>query len=391
MQQATTQCPQSESVFFEPGAATLPVVVASDGRDEGGRAITGAFLRRCCLPLPEAFDYFRSFHRSLGIVLTLRCPLECAHCGVSSGPARNEAVGGDWLVSSIREAGPKQRLRLLMITGGEPFLEPTRLKAILREAAEFGIQASVDTSAHWASGLIHARRFLEKFPGLTHLNVSADAFHEPFVPLGHVRNALLAALEQGIHPSLMVRVFDQSGDPFLERLYRGLGEPLLRRVSLDLAGIGPVGRAAELAVPPAAQRRPSRAFPAGACDFAHQPLVTHDGTLLVCCNQRVARKYKPLQLGNLEDTSLEELTRAAHENLLLQALRVWGPRELAEWLVADGLGGRLQGSYRGNDLCSLCEDVVSQPDLVAHLRARLQASAGELALGRALRYVEVSA
>ncbi len=340
---------------------------------------------------PEAV-YRKRFHRALGINVTMKCPLTCAHCSVHSGPTRGEKLDRDVIVRALREIGAHGKIRKLSISGGEPFAAREVLQAILQVAAEHHIDALVTTSAYWAVGRQRACHFLAEFPGLTHLLVSADEYHEPFVPLAYVKNALLAALRCNIVPELAIRVWDVQADPFLERLTAALGVDLLEQVGIDLERIQPVGRGADLPLPPMAQRPMVSALPAGACDVAHQPIVDTDGTVLACCNQDLARKNPPLRLGNLASDSFVTITQAAEQNPLLHALRLWGPRRLADMVREHGMGGKLKGTYPQGDICALCDDLLSQPDLVAVLQRALDTPEvrAEIALGRLLRFGETA-
>ena len=336
----------------------------------------------------------KQFHRALGINLTMTCPLRCAHCCVDSSPQRKEMLEGKWIVQRLREIGGRGQIEQLVISGGEPFLNAGLLREILQVARQHGLGALVHTSAYWAKSPRKAVEFLAGFPGLTHLCVSADEYHEPFVPLDNVRCGLLASLGHGLVTELAVRVWDTDGDPFLDRLEAVLGSELLARVHVDLASIGWVGRARSLASPRVGVAPPPRVggFPAGACDTSHLPIVDHDGAVLACCNTELARKNRPLQLGNLQEETFEAITDRAQRNNLLHAIRLWGPARLAEILIDHGEAEALQGVYPKGDICSLCNDVLSQPRLVALLERVLGSPAceAEIMLARLLRFGETA-
>ncbi len=332
----------------------------------------------------------KRFHRTLGVNLTMACPLACAHCAVESGPWRRERVDGELLLARLREADAG-RLRQLLVQGGEPFLELGLLRRMLALAAERGLAAMVVTSAHWATSPERAVRVLRGLPGLTELAVSADEFHLPWVPLERVGWALRAALECGLRPWLLVRVWDPEADPFLARLHAALGDDLIARVGLEVSGVSPLGRARSLPTPAHAVRPLERDFPDGACDIAHHPVIETDGRVLACCNTEVAGRQPALQLGRLADEPLAAMTERAEKNLVLQAIRLWGPRRLAGLLTARGLGDRLAGLYPRGGICSLCEDIVGKPELVAALHAALEEHREEIELARLVRFGEHAA
>jgi hypothetical protein len=279
------------------------------------------------------------------------------------------------------------RTRAWPHAGGEPFLALTLLRSVIEVAARYRIDTYVLTSAHWATGAARAARILAGLPGLTHLAVSADRYHLPFVPLSHVRHALLAAIECGVRPGLTIRLVDPD-DPFLPELRAALGEDLMARVGVELGWVTPVGRGRDLPLPPHRQRPPTRELPAGACDLVHHPIVGSDGRVLACCNEGVARRNAPLQLGDLRAEPFTRMTERAEDDLLLHAIRLWGPKRLAEMVQARGLGDRLKGVYPRGDICALCDDLTGQPELVRVLRAELEARREEIVLARLVRFGE---
>lgn len=333
----------------------------------------------------------KQFHAALGLLITLKCPLECAHCSVDSGPKRSEILDRDLIVHRLRELGREGKVKQLILTGGEPFAVPGLFAAILDVAAESCLRVMANTSAYWVTSLEKASATLRRFPGITQLCVSADEYHAPFVPLQNIKNALLAAMECGIVPELSIRVWDTTADPFLEGLYSLLGEDLIEISFIDLERIVPVGRASALPVPSGARQPQIVGFPEGACDVAHQPSVDHDGKVLACCNTLLARKNDPLQLGDLRKQSFSDISRGAEHNNLLHALRLWGPRRLAEIVMEEGLGDRLKSSHQQGNICSLCDDLLSQTDLVNLLESVLEGPEmqEEIVLGRLLRYGEM--
>ncbi|MFP4002379.1 MAG: radical SAM protein [Alphaproteobacteria bacterium] len=338
----------------------------------------------------DADAWFHMFHRSLGVHLTMRCPLRCAHCSVHSGPERHETVDGPLLLSRLEEMGREGSVKRLCLSGGEPFLVRTLLMDILEIAERHGIVTIINTAAHWAGTPQRARNTLRDIPDGVHIAVSADQYHTEFVPIDNVRNALQASLERGLFTALVLRAWDGESDPFTHELRAFLGEELWSSVKLDIDVIKHVGRGEDL------PRRTPQApvspgdIRAGYCDFADQPVVDSDNTVLACCNTQGARGAPHLHLGHLESDSVTGITEKADRDLILQAIRVWGPAALRDLLKEGGLGHRLAAAYPDDSICHLCTDICSKPDLVEYLQRRLNEPDlyAELAASRLLRYGE---
>ena len=336
--------------------------------------------------------YAKSFHQALGILVTMKCPLECAHCGIESSPRREEVLDRDLIVSRLREIGEQGKIKQLIITGGEPFSVRPLLQSILEVAFEYDICTYVQSSGFWASSKERAIATLTQLPRITNLGISADEYHESFVPLQYVKNALEAALECGMLPEICLRVWDMDNDPFLKHFYDVIGSDLLDQVYLDFEKIHAFGRGAQFLDPDQVEKNKIDYLPQGACDLAHHASIDCDGKVLACCNTRMARKYPALQLGDLNEKSFTQMTDEAEENYLLQAIRVWGPKRLAEIVIEQGMGDRLKGIYDKNNICLLCTDLLSQPEIVELLTEVLNTPEikEELILSRLLRYGEIS-
>ncbi|MGY6528823.1 MAG: radical SAM protein [Cyanobacterium sp.] len=336
--------------------------------------------------------YAKSFHQALGILVTMKCPLECAHCGIESSPRREEVLDQELIVSRLREIGKQGKIKQLIITGGEPFAVRPLLHSILEVALEYDIYTYVQSSGFWASSKERAIATLTPLPRITHLGISADEYHESFVPLQYVKNAVEAALECGMLPEISLRVWDMDNDPFLQHFYNVIGQDLLEQVYIDFEKIIPLGRGTQFLSVEQIQKNKIDHFPEGACNLAHHASVDCDGKVLACCNTRMARKYPALQLGDLNEKSFTQMTNEAEENYLLQAIRVWGPKRLAEIVIKHGMGDRLKDVYEKDSICLLCTDLLSKPEIVELLTEVLNTPEvkEELILSRLLRYGEIS-
>jgi hypothetical protein len=131
----------------------------------------------------------------------------------------------------LQELTETQQLQTLTVHGGEPFLYLDALVEILKSAHKLNIpQRWVITNGFWATTEAIARQYLRalKDAGLTCITVSADAFHQEYVPLKKIRNCITAALDLdfkrvcvdsyfviGPHAD---NLFDTSTSSILERL-----------------------------------------------------------------------------------------------------------------------------------------------------------------------------
>ncbi|TGY90613.1 radical SAM protein [Marinicauda algicola] len=340
---------------------------------------------------PDPDRYFHLFHRSLGIHMTMQCPLECAHCSVSSGPKRGERVDSELLLRRLEEIGREGHVRRLSLSGGEPFLMRPLLRAIAAWAQRYGVALYINTAGHFARSRERALDWLGDIEGEITIAISADRYHLPFVDMANIRHLAEAAFEREFGVALVIRVHEGEDDAFLAELRECLGERVWRRAKLDIAPVVYAGRGASLPGAPQAAETPLEEIADTPCQVADQPVADTDGKVYACCNTEAGRRVPALVLGDLVREGLPEMTRRADGDVLLQAIRTWGPRQLARLLQADGLAGRLTGRYRDRSICNLCEDILGDPALNAHLRKRLKTGAlrDELEAGRLLRRGEI--
>jgi organic radical activating enzyme len=335
-------------------------------------------------------DFYNRFQRTLMISLTARCNIECAHCAVWSGPERAERLSREQLVPELAELLEGGWIDAMAVSGGEPFLELDTLREIAALARRRAAPLAVHTNGFWAKTHGRARELLQGLPGITQLQVSTDEYHQEHLPLERVRNAIKAAVDCGLQAELLVCTWQGDQDPFRHQVRSVMGEDLLARVRVLPSVIDPVGRAASLS-----ERciEPLRAeLPAGRCLQVNRPTLAEDGHLCACCNLSVANRSapNPLRLGNLSTGSLTDILDRSEQDWLLHALRVGGPRYLAELARTRGVDGVSAKRYRRGAICDLCADLWADPTTSEAVQKALGDAdvQAEIASLRALLYRE---
>ena len=133
-----------------------------------------------------------------GLMLTDWCNAECDSCYLGCGPGKTDWMATDEALRLWRElidASPHGcRVHL---TGGEPFGRWEQLIAICQAAREQGLGPldKVETNAYWATddGVIEDRLAALDDAGMDTLMVSADPYHQQYVPLAQVRRLVACA------------------------------------------------------------------------------------------------------------------------------------------------------------------------------------------------------
>ncbi len=135
-----------------------------------------------------------------GLMITYRCNARCASCYLACGPDRGGAMPVDAALAvweGLVAASPHGcRIHL---SGGEPFLDWPRLIEICRAARRQGLGPlqKVETNAFWATDdaiVADYCRALDE-AGMETLAISADPYHQQFVPLANCRRAAAVAAD----------------------------------------------------------------------------------------------------------------------------------------------------------------------------------------------------
>ncbi len=180
---------------------------------EGDKRYNTAMGPKRSNPMPVKYWSFA------GLLLTDWCNARCACCYLSCGPDRSrqmsvEEAMGHW--RGLIEASPHGcRVHL---TGGEPFGNYPRLRELCRRAAAEGLGPldKIETNAFWATDEVQIRRRLRELDaaGMQKLCISADPYHQQFVPIDRPRR-LARLVEDLLGPQrLQVRWRDWLAEGF---------------------------------------------------------------------------------------------------------------------------------------------------------------------------------
>lgn len=137
---------------------------------------------------------------SLGLHITDRCNARCLHCVFSCGPE----IKGCMKLEEVRNYLQDARAlgtEIICVTGGEPMLHPSLVKKIISESSRLSFpQTWLFTNGFWANNASKAHETVEKLRGLglTKMFLSVDFFHQSYVPIEFVKNAIEASLKSSL-------------------------------------------------------------------------------------------------------------------------------------------------------------------------------------------------
>ncbi|MBI5724731.1 MAG: hypothetical protein HZA50_12280 [Planctomycetes bacterium] len=294
-----------------------------------------------------------------GLLMTNWCNARCESCYLNCGPELADRMPVEKALEywqGLAEASPGGCR--IHITGGEPFGDWPALIELCRKAKAMGLDGleKVETNAFWATDrdLVKSRISELAEAEMGKLVISADPYHQRFVPVANCRLAAQAATEVLGPQRVQVRWRDWLADGFDTA---GLPEDELHRVYAEYALKGRDrynGRAAGL-LAKLSPGRPSEHFSGMNCSDqilgSKHVHICPGGEIMpgVCAGIMIARA----------DATIESARRRLAEDRparpVLSALIGGGPAALAK--PAANYGFKPQAVYASK--CHLCRDIRS--------------------------------
>ncbi|MHB1462057.1 MAG: radical SAM protein [Armatimonadota bacterium] len=297
----------------------------------------------------------------LKIHLTYHCSAQCDHCHLVAGTAPSRLISPKMAMGVIEELQRINDLQYVVMLGGEPGL----YQKLTIQMAEFvhglGIGVRVETNTSWATDDTAARAFLEPLCRVgTHIMLSIDACHEPFVPLERVIRAIRVLDELQGEYTVQVSLLD----------YPAARQPLDQRTMImyaeaerqaghslsDQLFLGPVffkGRGAHALAPLVSD---GRGVPDAVCDVVPWWGNGEQNTLelLSLDPEGNIGKECGISFGNVYEQSVEQILHKynAETHPVISTLVNEGPLGLAKEAVE--LGYVMKADYA--DRCHLCQE-----------------------------------
>jgi MoaA/NifB/PqqE/SkfB family radical SAM enzyme len=306
------------------------------------------------------------FLRNIGLLMTCKCQVTCPHCIIQAGPHRTEEVNLHDALSWIKSASSYRNgyIKVLSLTGGEPFYNLEHFKQICAYGALHGMFVSAVTNAYWASSMEEAVQILRQNTGLRMISVSTDVYHQMYIPFERVRNAVAAARDCGVLCSVAICT-ENEDDPGYKRILDEVYQ-LLPQEQVFTALTFAAGRALKRL--DSSKYPLTTEVPVSACAAGSSPIILPDGRVIACIGPVIdLQSSHPLVLGDLKEHPLHDILDRAELNPILHTIRVWGPRKLIQMISDAGLGEHLPTRYIRNSMCNACYSLMSNPKIVRFL------------------------
>lgn len=299
---------------------------------------------------------------TLKIHITYQCTAACEHCRFKCTTKPAPVIDFDLALRCITDLQKFNNLDFVVLLGGEPGLFPDLTHALTREIRQLGIPVRIETNASYAVSEDQASHFLEPLYALgASVMFSLDAFHEDFIPLARIKNAVQVSqtlrgqycLEMAyLNASRREHPRDQRSDALLADLKAQL--PEFAPMKIYQGNVLFNGRAARNLAPIVCA---GRGLPENACTavpwWYHSELETLE--LLILDAEGYLSKGCGIAIANINETPIPQILNNydVRQHPFFSVLRDVGPRGFFK--EAETLGYVRKPDYA--DKCHLCQEI----------------------------------
>ncbi len=292
--------------------------------------------------------------RKLAFGYSTRCNLRCEHCVAAGDIPDDRKMDHDKageIIAGMAHAG----VGGVSFSAGEPFLYFDEIKDLVRLCGKFGIYTRVVTNSFWAKAAASSDDLVSELKenGLCQLRLSYSRWHQKNVDRNNVLNAARSCEKVGLNYFIsFVTDFSPEDDPHEQFLRDNdlffFPEPVIY-----------AGRAAAFK-----RRGILTDYQANCCEMS--PYITPDLDMYACCDGgRTFTETGFFHLGNLEDSTIEQLFTKTETDRLYKLIRTMGITNIASFT---GMKAREIITY---SKCELCRKLFNSSETLERLRTRV--------------------
>ncbi|MCD6390327.1 MAG: radical SAM protein [Desulfobulbaceae bacterium] len=291
--------------------------------------------------------------RKLAFGYSTRCNIRCEHCVATehSDSRKMDHDKAKKIIVEMAQAG----VGGISFSAGEPFLYFNEIAELVKLCRQIGIYTRIVTNSFWAKTAESSDSLVSKLKenGLCQLRLSYSRWHQKNVNRDNVLNAARSCQKIGLNYFIsFVTDFskeDEQHEQFLRDhcltffpeplIYAGRAKSFKRRIILT-------------------------DYQANCCDM--NPYLTPDLDMYACCDAGSHfSETNFFYLGNLNDTTVEQLFTKSETDQLHNLIRTMGITNIASFT---GMKSREIITY---SKCELCRKLFNSPETLTRLRAEV--------------------
>lgn len=312
----------------------------------------------------------------VSFIMTNRCSASCDMCCFSCTPEGKELLDKELIKDYIRQASEIDSVKSIAFSGGEAILYYEQLKECMQYAGEFGFRTTLVTNGFWAKDYKQGYHKIQGLveAGMTDMSISVDKYHQQYVPIQSVRNAIQIASELKVMSAITMMDL-QDG----ESVYNSVEQlrPYIYGKDLIVYPVFPAGKAKETIQPDQFIQVCDRKT--AVCPYDYNISVLFDGTLMMCCSQ-FSYDIPMTHLGTFGQTSLKQAMQNFTNNDFIYVMFSNGLNWYAE--LAKQLGFTLQDKYCVS--CHMCHELLGNREFVKLAKPYVKKEANNLRIKKLL-------
>lgn len=311
----------------------------------------------------ELIEWKKTEKSVLVINYTMTCALSCDFCCYRCSPKRTEKMSVSFASDLIKQASDIKSISSIAFTGGEPLYYLKEIMKVFEQCYNYGFGYTVATACHWANTPIRAFTILEKMKGLglTRLNISADYYHQKFIPLASVENVIYSANKLGINTYVVGSFLDPNDN--MNNYIKNV--PKTKYINFISKYVSKVGGAKKWDI-----SQKQYGLNLDIKNFTcyrrihHDIAVWNDGSVYPCCST-FNRDTPGIKIGNIFEESLSAIYEKLNTSSKYKILKRDGFGKLYEIVKKydPELHNKLPSTSQCVGPCSLCNSIFSNTNL----------------------------
>lgn len=306
--------------------------------------------------------------------VTEKCNIECNFCALGCSPKAKGNLSACRMKEIIDESLQLFKIENIVFTGGEPLLYEKEVIKAISYARKKGIKTRIVTNGFWATTSVKAEKLLLELvkEGLSEINISVDDFHQEYIPLSNVKNAIEVSLKLNLPIHLAHKTYPES------KSNKATYESLINKEIKDIEGLNnqeikeagitfssgitvPIGRYADKVTLDNWKMYQPVNYKNN-CDALLDSInINADETLSPCCGL-FDKSISMFRYAKISQGNLEEILNKASKNVIYNWLAIKGPYELRNLLKA--LNPELTFSEDYYQNCQICDEIFSNAEAV---------------------------
>lgn len=258
--------------------------------------------------------------RRINFRFTYHCNIACRHCYNSSGPhLKAQSISLDWMLAVVAQM-PDVGIPFLNLTGGEPFLYPDHLSALIAAGRAAGLRGiSIYTNGYWATTNNRTEQVLERLSAAgfmlepeDYIKVSTGLYHQEFIAFDHVLK-LARCYYAMFGRRLRVDFEKGAGSTDITDWVRQVvcNAGIADQIDLFVRSVSPLGRGKDL-------NGFSLHSIDSPCNAIDQIVFDPDGSVRPCCGFN--NENQGVVIGQLKTHNLMDLVKRMQNDPVLQFL-----------------------------------------------------------------------